>query len=343
METTIRSAAARGERSARPLKVGLVLPQMEGMMAGGAARWSNLAAMARLAEDTGFDSLWVIDHFLIDGLRQPGLKEGLWECWSLLAALAATTRRVEIGPLVSSTNFRNPALLAKIADTVDEISGGRLILGLGAGWYEAEHHAFGYPFDHRVSRFEEALKIVRPLLREGRADFAGEYYRARECELRPRSSRPGSPPILIGALAHRERMLRLVAEHADMWNAWLAFGRSHPDQIPPLRAALNAACAEVERDPATLKRTAGVLVDVSGEPTLPAWVPGGNIFGPLEPLNGSPEEIAESLRAFAREGISHVQVWLAPNSLGGIEAFAPVLELLNAGGERGEHVYAEAL
>ena len=146
----------------RPLQVGVGLPDAEGLLDGGTAGWSDLAALARRAEDLGFDSVWVQDHLLF---RFPGqADEGPWESFSLLAALAATTRRVELGTLVTCTSFRNPALTAKIADTIDEISGGRLILGLGAGWHEPEYRAFGYPFDHRVSRFAEALAIIHGLL-----------------------------------------------------------------------------------------------------------------------------------------------------------------------------------
>jgi alkanesulfonate monooxygenase SsuD/methylene tetrahydromethanopterin reductase-like flavin-dependent oxidoreductase (luciferase family) len=249
--------------------------------------------------------------------------------------LAATTRKAKVGTLVSSTGFRNPALLARIADTVDETSGGRLILVLGAGWYEPEYRAYGFPLEKPVGHFEEALKIIRPLLGEGQADFSGEYHEALECELRARSAREGGPPILIGALAHALRMLRLTTEHADMWNARLAFGRSHPDQIPPLRAAGDAACEKAGRNPSTLGRTAGMLVDVGTimdgrrGTKSPVWVPAGELFGPLQPLEGSPEEVAEGLLGFAREGISHLQVWLAPNTLAGVEALAPVLELLD--------------
>jgi alkanesulfonate monooxygenase SsuD/methylene tetrahydromethanopterin reductase-like flavin-dependent oxidoreductase (luciferase family) len=330
----VTSDRASASPTLRPVKIGLMLPQIEGAMGGKTARWADLVAIAQRAEALGFDSLWVIDHLLMYP-GQPGLSKGLglWECWSLVAALAAVTKRVELGPLVSSTSFRNPALLAKTADTVDEISDGRLVLGLGAGSYEAEHHAFGYPFDHRVGRFEEAITIIRTLLQKGRTDFEGTYYGVHECELRPRSLREGGPPILVGTLAHRERMLRLVAHHADMWNVWLAYGRSNADQIPPLSAAVDAACTKVGRDPQTLHRSACVLVDVSSrlggdafERIVPPRLRSKNS---LQPLAGSTEELAEALRTFAREGVTHVQVLLFPTTIAGIEAFAPVLQLLD--------------
>src|SRR5215208_3399163 len=162
----------------RPLKVGLILPDTEREMGGATARWTDLVQMARMAEDLGFDSIWNADHLIY---RFPGKEvQGPWESWSLLAALAAVTTRVEIGPLVACTSFRNPALLAKIADTVDEVSGGRLILGLGAGWHEPEYKAYGYPYDRRVSRFEEALQIIVPLLKGEQVTFHGQFYNADE-------------------------------------------------------------------------------------------------------------------------------------------------------------------
>ena len=176
--------------TAHPLKVGIFLPFGELMLDGATPRWADLLAMARLAEDAGFDSLWLGDHLLMPFPAHPSGAIGAWDCWSLLAALAAGTRRAELGPLVLCTGYRNPALLAKMADMVEEISGGRLVLGLGAGWAEGEHRAFGYPFDHRASRFEEAVQIIQGLLREGHVDFAGRYYQAHDCELRPRGPRP---------------------------------------------------------------------------------------------------------------------------------------------------------
>ncbi|MEA2596871.1 MAG: hypothetical protein QOF01_3340 [Thermomicrobiales bacterium] len=320
-------AKATAAGRVRPLKVGLFLPGAEEMASGTTPGWSDLLTMARLAEAVGFDSLWLPDHLLVR-LWMPGWEGRLVggiECWSLLAALAAATERVELGPLVSCNSFRNPALLAKMADTVDEISGGRLILGLGAGWHEPEYDAFGFPFDHRVSRFAEALQIIVPLLRTGRVDFAGRYYSARECELRPRGPRQGGPPILVGA--HGERMLRLTAEYADAWNAdWYV----HPEQVGAVREEVDAACAAVGRDPATLERTLALLIDAPGwRPRPGADWPTVMRAGNPPPASGSPEELAELLRGFAGVGIAHVQIWLEPNTVAGIEAFAPVLHELD--------------
>jgi alkanesulfonate monooxygenase SsuD/methylene tetrahydromethanopterin reductase-like flavin-dependent oxidoreductase (luciferase family) len=318
------AAAAEGgadtaSRPRRPLKVGLNLQIVEGALMGKTAGWADVLAFAQRAEALGFDSLWVPDHLLI---TWGGQTRGIWEGWSLLAALAAVTSRVELGPLVANAGFRNPALLAKMADTVDEISGGRLILGLGAGWSGPEEAAFGYPSDHRVDRFEEALRIIVPLLRTGRADFAGRYYQARDCELRPRGPRAGGPPILIGAKG--PRMLRLAATYADLWNAEGPLRR--PEETIPLRAAGDAACVEVGRDPAALGRSASVVVNLPiaqgrGQQTAPARE------GQPEPT--SPEAIAETLRGYAREGLGHIQVWLTPSTIAGIEWFKAVLDLLD--------------
>ncbi|MDF3018679.1 MAG: putative dehydrogenase [Thermomicrobiales bacterium] len=227
-------AAQPESTNGRPLKVGLILPETERQMNGGSARWSDLREMAQLGEQIGADSLWITDHLIH---RVPGEEpRGMWECWSLISALAAITERPEIGTLVLSTSFRNPALLAKMADTVEEISGGRLILGLGAGWNEAEYIAFGYPFDHRVSRFEEAVTIITGLLRDGHIDFEGAYYQARDCELRPRGPRANGPTIIFGASSAGPRMLDLTARYADGWNTWFSgTGNTVAGLLPLLR------------------------------------------------------------------------------------------------------------
>jgi alkanesulfonate monooxygenase SsuD/methylene tetrahydromethanopterin reductase-like flavin-dependent oxidoreductase (luciferase family) len=326
-------------RARRPLKVGIVLPYFEGGMGGATPRWADILALARRAEELGFDSAWVPDHLLFRFLD--GGPIGPWEGWSLVAALAAATARLELGPLIACTAFRNPALLAKMADTVDEVSGGRLILGLGAGYHEPEYRAFGYPYDHRAARFEEALAIIGPLLREGRVDFAGRFYQAHDCELRPRGPRPGGPPLLIAGFG--PRLLRLAARHADLTNDWLPFRiegtgdrlvprRNHPDEVAPTRAALDAACAAAGRDPATLARTAAVAVEPLREAaTLSAWQGRG-----AAPLAGTPAVLAEAMRGFARAGIAHVQLVLHPNTLAGLEAFAPTLGLLDRDAPPGE-------
>ena len=307
----------------RPLKVGFVICPVEGCMDGGTARWTDILAMAQKAEEVGFDSIWLSDHMIF---RLEGAQMGVWECGSMLAALAASTKRVELGTAVICTGFRNPTLLAKMADSIDEISGGRLVLGLGAGWHDPEYHAFGYPTDKRYSRFEEAIQIIRGLLRDGSIDFDGTYYQARECELRPRGPRPGGPPIMIGTTG--KKMLRLTTRYADLWNAG-AFakppGQSRPEALESEMAMLDAACIDLGRDPSTLVRTAMVTWKPSDHVDAP-WA-GSQLFG--EPLTGRPDEVAEVFHDFARAGFSHLQVCVLPNSLAGVEAFAPVLTALD--------------
>ena len=303
----------------RPLKIGIQLPEIERV-----APWRDIAAMARRAEELGYDSLWVGDHLLY---RNPGEEpKGPWEAWSLLAALAAITERVELGPLVACTSFHNPAMLAKKADTIEEISGGRLILGLGAGWNEPEYRAFGFPYDHRVSRFEEAFTIIRSLLADGHVDFDGTYYQVRDCELRPRGPRPGGPPLMIGSRG--ARMLRITLPHVASWNAWYAYYGNRPDELAPLLREVDHACAEVGRDPATVERTVALLIGLSGSTTRPS---GDVTERDVSPITGTPGELAETLRALARQGVGHVQLVLDPNTIAAIEEFAPVLELLDRG------------
>ena len=149
-------------------------------------------------------------------------------------------------------------MLAKKAATLDEISGGRLILGLGAGWNETEYSAFGFPYDHRVSRFEEAFTIIRTLLREGRCDFDGTYYQVRDCELLPRGPRPEGPPLMVGS--DGERMLGITLPHVQAWNAWFAWFDNGAERYRALRERIDAACRTAGRDPAEVERTAALFV-----------------------------------------------------------------------------------
>ncbi len=302
------------------MKVGVQLPEVEREV-----RWPELASMATLAEDVGFDSLWVGDHLLYRNAGEPA--RGPWEAWSQLAALAAITTRVEIGPLVAATSFHSPAMLAKKAATVDEVSGGRLILGLGAGWNRTEYEAFGFAFDHRVSRFEEAFTIIRTLLREGAIDFDGDYYQVRDCELLPRGPRPGGPPLMVGSQG--PRMLRITMPHVDAWNAWHAWYGNRVDGLPRVLDKVDAACHEVGRDASEVTRTTTVLVQLDGGSGRAS---GNADSRDVAPLRGSPESIAAGLRAYARVGIRHLQLVLDPITARSIESLAPVLELLEDDG-----------
>src|ERR1700683_1928097 len=196
------------------MKIGLFVFLANDRESNSKRSYDSIRAISRQAEADGFDSIWLADHLFY---RDPGEPTwGMWECWTMLSALAEATERVEIGTLVLCNSLRNPAIVAKMATTADEVSHGRLILGIGAGWNEPEYKAFGVPFDHRVDRFEEALQILKPLLREGKVDFAGKYYEARDCEIVPLGPRPAGPPLMIGG--EGPRMMKLTAQHADLWN-----------------------------------------------------------------------------------------------------------------------------
>jgi probable F420-dependent oxidoreductase len=307
-----------GVAAVRPLRVGVQLPEVEREV-----RWPEYLAMARRAEELGYDSLWLGDHLLYR--FADGTARGPWEVWTMLSALAASTSRIRLGPLVAATAFHNPAMLAKMISTVDEVSGGRLVVGLGAGWNETEFRAFGFPFDRRIDRFEEAFTIVRSLLRDGVVDFDGQYYQARDCELQPRPARPGGPPLLIGSRG--ERMLRITLPHVDAWNVWFKDTGNSPTGVAPLRELVDTVCREVGRDPAAIERTVAVQVRLTGGT---GRVQGDYAQAESPPLVGTPETMAEELRAYAREGIDEVQLVLDPISLASIEEFATVLERLDS-------------
>jgi probable F420-dependent oxidoreductase len=284
-------------------------------------RWTELREMARLAEDVGIDTLCVPDHLLFrngSGVSLPeGETRGNWEAFSMLSALAAVTKRATLLPMVACTSFRNPALLAKLADTVDEISDGRLLLGLGAGWHEPEYAAFGYPYDHRVSRFEEALQILVPLLKGDTVTFRGRYYSVDDCVLAPRGPRKQGPPIWIGA--RRPRMLGLVARYADAYHTDQLLAVDDTKAAEDLFAVVDDACRQIGRDPSTLARTSGCTVAVEGADEVEGGVP-------AVAIRGSNEEIVEKLAAYAAVGVTHFTCWLMPLSMQGIERLAPIVE-----------------
>ena len=302
----------------RPLKVGVQLPEVEYV-----ASWPEQREMARTAEAIGLDSLWLGDHLLYQWEGRPS--RGPWEAWTSLAAIAAVTERIQIGPLVAATSFHGPGMLAKKAATLDEISGGRLILGLGAGWNEADYRAFGFPFDHRVSRFEEAFTVIRTLLREGRCDFEGTYYQLRNAELLPRGPRPQGLPLMIGS--EGERMLSITLPHVQAWNAWFAWFGNTVEGYRPLRARIDEACRRVGRAPEEVERTVALLVAF---PDAVGRSMGDRTAPDLPPLSSEPEALAGTLRAFADEGVGHVQLVLDPITADSIGRLASTLALLDA-------------
>jgi len=276
--------------------------------------YDSIRAVARNAEKDGFDSIWLADHFLY---RNPGeATRGVWECWTMLASLAEATHRVELGTLVTCNSFRNPAVLAKMATTVDEVSHGRLILGIGAGWNEPEYRAFGLPFDHRVDRFEEALQILKPMLREGHVDFAGQYYQARNCENTPRGPRLDGPLLMVGG--EGPRMLRLTAKYADLWNIGYM---GKPETMANQFTKIETACREIGRDPSTIGITALIGLWFSDlQPKKPGFLE--------NPLTGTEMEIATAMRGYAELGyVQHIMFQCEPYTAEAIHRLTKALQL----------------
>ncbi|MGI8624741.1 MAG: LLM class flavin-dependent oxidoreductase [Solirubrobacteraceae bacterium] len=297
------------------MKVGVILP-----LSGDAATpsYAEVRAQALAVEASGLDSVWIYDHLIF---RFPEKEpQAVWEGWTVMSALAEATERVELGALVLCTAFRNPAVLAKMAVTLDEVSGGRIVLGLGAGWHQPEFDAFGLPFDHLVDRFEEALKIIVPLVKTGSVDLTGRHHAAPNCAMLPAPTREGGIPVLIASF--KPRMLKLTAEYADQWNtAWVG----EVSAIDDRRAALEAACAEAGRDPKTLAQTVGINVrfpEIGGGAT--------ETPDPAKSLTGSVEEVAAGLRRHAEAGIAHVIADLEPMSEAGINLLAQAAVLSRA-------------
>ena len=305
------------------MSFGVILPIAEASAFGKETpRFADILAMTRAAADAGFDTVWIIDHFIFrpeEGSQfdMPSDQDerGVWECFTLMAALASAVPDIQIGSLVACTGFRNPGLVAKMSETIDEISGGRFILGLGAGWHKPEYEMFGYPYDHRVTRFEEAMAIIEPFLHQGSVDFEGRFFQANDAVNRPRGPRPHGAPIMVGTSG--PRMLRITARYADAWNTvW----HKDPAALEPLLAAVDEACREVGRDPATLVRTAG------GNIAMP-----GYLGRRPDPIAGEPEAMAETIVGFRERGIQHFIAGLDPCTPRSIEQFGRVIELVDAG------------
>jgi probable F420-dependent oxidoreductase len=290
-------------------EVGVQLPEVEREV-----RWPEYLSMARAAEAAGFDSIWVGDHYLYRDDGRP--ERGPWEAWTLLAAFAAVTERVKLGPLVACLGFHDPAVLAKMAATVDEISGGRLVFGMGAGWNRTEFDAFGIPYDRRASRFEEAFDVIRRLLDGERVTFEGQFHRTDDAVLLPAPAR--RPSLMIGSTG--ERVLRTALPHVDAWNTWFDWFGNTPEGFAEGNATITAACEAVDRDPGEVRRSACVLVRLDAasreRPDDTA-------------LTGPPSLIADRIRAFGAAGADEVIVVMDPSTEASIDALGAVLRLLD--------------
>jgi alkanesulfonate monooxygenase SsuD/methylene tetrahydromethanopterin reductase-like flavin-dependent oxidoreductase (luciferase family) len=278
----------------RPCKIGVQLPEVERYVP-----WPEYLDLARRAEAAGFDSIWVGDHLIYD--LPEGVTRGPYEAWTTLAAIAAVTEHVELGPLVASTAFHAPAMLAKQAATVDAISQGRLIVALGAGWNRREFDAFGFAYDRRVSRFEEALAIIAPLLREGRTTFHGEFYDVDDCVLDPRPVRDGGPPIMLGS--NSPRMLSIGLPVVDSWNVWWSIYDNSLERFAEVKTEVDAAMPEGR----AVEATAAVLV------TLPGGR--GRVMGEdydARVTTVTPDDLDDHVRGLAGAGATHLQLVLDP-------------------------------
>ncbi len=293
------------------MKIGIILDISEDSLDGRTPTFRDLREMARISEQVGFDSLWLADHLIYRFPDQP--ESAPWETLTMLSALAAVTTRITLGTLVLSTSFRPPAMLAKMADALDEISEGRFILGVGAGWHQPEYEAFGYPFDHLAGRFDEAMQIIAPLLREGHVDFQGQYYQVNNCVLRPRGPSSAGPRILVAG--RRPRMLQLIARDADAWNtAWHTDAAAVKERFDELAQV----CATIGRDPASIEMTVGTEVRLQ---------PRKEDGSTDRAISGTPEEIASRLHAFADVGTSHLIVALDAVAPSSIEQLGHIAEL----------------
>lgn len=298
----------------RPLRIGVQLPEVEYRYT-----WTQLRTMAETAEAIGLDSIWFGDHLMYryDDPDQEG--RGPFEAWSTLAALAAVTSRVQLGPLVASALFHSPAMIAKKAATIDQISDGRFVLGLGAGWNETEYRGYGFPFDHRFSRFAEAFDIIREMLDTGHGEFAGTYYRIEQADLHPPVANPAGVPLMIGSVG--DKMLEHTLPHVAMWNAWSEDYGNSVEGLQSLLARIDATCERVGRDPATLEKTICPLVRMPGG--------SGRIsqYGMPDPVDGAdPARLASTLQAYADLGVGHVMLVLDPIAEETISLLQPMLE-----------------
>jgi len=292
--------------------IGLTIPVAEPVAGANSPHFADQLAVSRMAADAGFEALWFADHFSFDSDEGP---RGSWDAWMLMAAIAASVPNVQIGPMVACTAYRNPGVIAKMTEMIQDISGGRFILGLGAGWSKPEYEQFGIRFEPRVSQFEEALHIIRSLLRDGEVDYQGEYYQANGAVNLPRSQRGRETPILIGSTG--DRMLRLLVRYADAWNVGWA---GDTEGLKGKVARLDAACEAEGRDPQSVVRT--VSVGIAGE---------GFAGDQATVFRGTTDEAVALLHELESLGFRHLIIRMDPFTHGAVESFAPAIELFHSG------------
>jgi alkanesulfonate monooxygenase SsuD/methylene tetrahydromethanopterin reductase-like flavin-dependent oxidoreductase (luciferase family) len=291
-------------------ELGIVMPLMQFGPERTTARWTGIRAMAQRAEEIGFGTVWTPDELL--WRASDAAPQGVWDGVAMAGAVAAATSTAKVGTWVMSALHRNPGIIAKTAETLDEISGGRFVFGLGAGHeWPGQAHAFGLPEDRIFGRFDEALEIIVPLIRGGRADFEGEFHAARDLPQVPRGPRPGAIPLLIGGNGPKGQ--RHAVRHADTWSGYVE-ERADVEEVAPRIRSLEAICAEEGRDPASIGRSIGVLVN----PFLPAGER-PNV------LSGNPDQIAATLRTFRDAGFTQAELMFSPGTIEALEALAPVV------------------
>jgi len=299
----------------RAFQIGVVMPIFQYGPERITVRWSEIREMAVRAEVLGFDTVWTIDELLWRPDDAP--PQGFWEGVAMAGAVAAVTSHVTVGTWVMSALHRNPGVTAKAVETLDEISGGRFLFGLGAGHeWPGQARSFGLPEDKIFGRFDEALEIIVPLLRQGHADFEGRYHAARDLPQQPVGPRPGAIPIMIGG--NGPKAARHAARLADIWSTYIE-ERAAVEEVAPRVAVLEAICAEEGRDPASIGRSVGMSV----RPLDPAGAR-------PSALSGSAQEIADGMLAFREAGFTRLELMFGPGTIEALEALGAVLDRLDA-------------
>ncbi len=298
------------------LKLGVVITTVEDPASGIAPSWQAIENAVTTAEQVGFDTVWVPDELQWE-MDDWGGTRGWWEIVSIMSAIAQATTTINVGSWVLSALHRNPGLTARVVETIDEISGGRFILGYGAGHAGRQGEAFGFPDDKIVGRYEEALTIVTDLLRKGSSTFSGDHHSTVRQILTPRGPRPGRIPLMLGGQG--PRTMRLAVQHADIWSTY-ATESSEADAFASMIERLDTICAKHNRDPATLARSVGIFVRPQSTPEDAHTF----TFGP--PLAGTDDEILRGFERFADIGVTHLELAVPGDLAPAFERLAGVVE-----------------